>query len=67
VQTAVDAKYKLIVTHEVTQDANDEQQLAPMGLAAKAELGADKLETTQDQGYFNVQQIKICLENGITP
>jgi transposase len=67
VQTAVDAKYKLIVTHEVTQDTNDERQLAPMGLAAKAELGVDKLETTQDKGYFNVQQIKTCLENGITP
>jgi len=67
VQTAVDAKYKLIVTHEVTQDTNDEQQLAPMGLAAKAELGVDKLETAQDKGYFNVQQIKTCLENGITP
>jgi transposase len=67
VQTAVDAKHKLIVTHEVTQDGNDEQQLAPMGLAAKAELGVERLETTQDQGYFNVAQIKTCLENGITP
>jgi len=67
VQTAVDAKYKLIVTHEVTQDASDEQQLAPMGLAAKAKLGVDKLETTQDKGYFNTQQIKECVDNGITP
>ena len=67
VQMAVDAKHKLIVTHEVIQDTNDEQQLAPLGLAAKAELGVDKLETTQDQGYFNVQQIKACLENRITP
>jgi transposase len=67
VQTVVDSKYKLIVTHAVTQDGNDEGQLAPMGLAAKAELEVDKLETTQDQGYFNAQQIKICVENGITP
>lgn len=67
VQTAVDSKHKLIVTHAVTQDGNDEGQLAPMGLAAKAELGVDKLETTQDQGYFNAPQIKICVENGITP
>jgi transposase len=67
VQTAVDAKHKLIVTHEVTQDASDEQQLAPMGLAAKAKLGVDKLETTQDKGYFNTQQIKECVNNGITP
>jgi len=67
VQTAVDSKYKLIVTHAVTQDGNDEQQLAPMGLAAKAELEVDKLETTQDQGYYNVQHIQECLENEITP
>ena len=46
------------MTHEVTQDTNDEQQLAPMGLAAKAELGVGKLETTQDKGYYNAQQIK---------
>lgn len=67
VQTVVDAKHKLMVTHEVTQDGNDEQQLAPMGLAAKAELGVDTLTTTQDQGYFNAQQIQVCEENGITP
>ena len=67
VQTAVDAKNRLIVTHAVTQDGNDEEQLAPMGLATKAELGVDKLETTQDQGYFNALQIKTCVENGITP
>jgi hypothetical protein len=67
VQTAVDAKHRLIVTHEVTQDTNDERQLAPMGLAAKAELEVDKLETTQDKGYYNAQQIKTCMDNGVTP
>jgi hypothetical protein len=83
VNTAVGAKYKLIVTHKethkethkvthkethkVTQYTNDEQHFAPMGLAAKAELGVDKMETAQDKGYFNAQQIKTCLENGIPP
>ena len=67
VQTAVDSKHKLILTHEVVQDTNDEQQLAPMGLAAKTELGVEKLKTTQDKGYFNAQQIKECMDNGITP
>lgn len=41
VQTAVDDKHKLIVTGEVTQDGNDERQLAPMAQAAKAELGVE--------------------------
>ena len=67
VQTAVDSKHKLIVTGAVVQDGNDEQQLAPMGKAAKAQLGVEKLTTTQDQGYFNAKQIKECLESGITP
>ncbi len=67
VQTAVDAKHKLLVVGEVTQDGNDEQQLAPMALAAKAVLGGKTLDTVQDQGYFNGDQIKTCLDNGITP
>jgi len=67
VQTVVDDKHKLIVTAEVTQDGNDEQQLAPMSQAAKSMLGVDHLEATADEGYFNAQQIKACEENGITP
>lgn len=67
VQTAVDAKHKLILVGEVTQDGNDSQQAAPMGLAAKAVLGVEQLETVQDHGYFNGEQIKACLEHGITP
>lgn len=67
VQTAVDAKHKLIVAGAVIQDGNDSQQAAVMGLAAKQALGVETLETVQDQGYFNGQQIQDCLENGITP
>jgi hypothetical protein len=67
VQTAIDEKHKLIVVGEVTQDGNDEQQLAPMGQAAKAALGVETLTTIQDGGYFDAQQIKTCVENGITP
>ena len=61
VQTAVDAKHKLIVAGTVTQDGNDSQQAAPMAMAAKHALGVDRLETVQDQGYFNGQQIQDCL------
>jgi transposase len=67
VQTAIDAKYHLMVTQAVTQDGNDQQQLAPMALAAKAELGVERLEVTLDQGYFNAEQIRTCEQNGITP
>jgi transposase len=67
VQTAVDAKHKLIVTAEAVQDGNDERQLAPMSQAAKAVLEVDHLEATADVGFFNAQQIKQCVEVGITP
>lgn len=67
VQTVVDAKHKLIVVGDVTQDGNDSQQAAPMGQAAKQVLGVETLETVQDEGYFNGQQIQACLEQGITP
>jgi len=67
VQAVVDDKNKLLVTCEATQDSNDEQQLAPMSLAAKEVLGVEKLEATVDKGYFNASQIKTCIENGITP
>jgi hypothetical protein len=67
VQTAVDDKHKLLVTCDVVQDGNDENQMAPMALAAQKVLGVETLETTQDLGYFNGQQIKTCIENGIIP
>ena len=67
VQVAVDHKHSLLVAGEVVQDGNDQQQMLPMGKAAKAELAVEHLETTQDAGYFNAEQIKECEENGITP
>jgi transposase len=67
VQTAVDSKHRLIAAGEVTQDGNDSQQAAPMGMAAKQALGVETLETVQDTSYFNGEQIQTCLDNGITP
>lgn len=67
VQAAVDAKNRLMVVSEVTQAGNDEKQLAPMSLAAKAELGVDQLGVAADQGYYSGEQINQCEQNGITP
>ena len=44
VQTAVDTENHLIVHHEVTNVGSDRSQLADTAKAAKAVLGADKLE-----------------------
>lgn len=66
VQVAVDAKHKLIVDHEVTNEPTDRNLLHPMALRAQESLGVDHLEVVADMGYANGQQVKACLESGIT-
>jgi transposase len=67
VQTAVDAKNKLLVVCEPTQDGNDEHQLEPIAKAAKAVLEVENLEATADRGFYEGNAIKNCVEAGITP
>jgi transposase len=67
VQIAVDSKHHLIVAHDVTDQANDLEQLAPMAMAAKAELGVETLEASADRGYHSERQVVECEANGITP
>lgn len=66
-QIAVDPKHHLIVTEAVTDQGNDEEQLAPMAIAAKEALGAETLEVGADSGYCVGSQVVECEENGITP
>jgi len=65
VQTAVDAKHKLIVHHEVVTDGNDHHQLYPMATRAKATLEADILSVVADAGYRNGEQVERCEQEGI--
>ena len=65
VQTAVDAKYHLIVAHEVTNVGSDRTQLTKMALAAREAMGKQKLQAFADRGYFNGPEIKACDEAGI--
>jgi len=67
VQIAVDSKHKLIVEHEVTNHVTDRDLLSPMAKQAKEALGVDHLEAVADQGYYDGQEVKQCLEAGITP
>ena len=67
VQTAVDDKHKLIVAHDVTNDATDRDCLSPMAKAANEVLGATALQVIADQGYYNGPEIAACLDVGITP
>ncbi len=66
VQTAVDAKHKLIVEHAVTNAVTDMGQLTPMATAAQQTLGVARLEVLADMGYYWGAQVKECADVGIT-
>ena len=66
VQTAVDSKHKLIVANDVTNDTSDRDWLSPMALQAKEVLGRP-FEAVADVGYDHGEEVKTCLEAGITP
>jgi len=67
VQTAVDAKHKLIVAEDVTNAAGDRDQLSPMATAAQEVLGGATPVVVADQGYYHGAEIKTCREAGLTP
>jgi len=67
VQTAVDAKHKLIVAETVTNAASDRAQLSPLATAAQEILEAPSPVVVADQGYYHGVEIKTCVEAGITP
>ena len=67
VQTAVDSKHKLIVAEEVTRDVTDTHQLATMATQAQQNLGVARLEVVADTGYCNNNEVRRCVEAGITP
>jgi transposase len=66
IQTAVDAKHKLIATVEVTNEVNDQQLLSEMALAAKSDLGVEELTVVADAGYYGHEVIKACEDENVT-
>ena len=66
VQTAVDTKHHLIITHEVTNVGTDRSQLARVAKEAKATLETQSLDVVADRGYFSSEEILACAEAGIT-
>jgi transposase len=65
VQTAVDTKNHLIVTHEVTNLGHDRTQLSSMAQQAKQAVGDGALKVLADRGYFSSEEIRSCELNGI--
>jgi len=66
VQIAVDAKHKLIVGNEATNDGNDYHQLSSLAAQAKATLAVDELNAVADTGYYESEQLKRCEDQQIT-
>ena len=65
-QTVVDAKHKLIVAFELTNDGNDKQQLHPMAVAGKEAVAVDQVTVVADTGYSNGEHGERCAQENIT-
>ena len=65
VQSVVDAKHHLIVTHEVTNKGTDRAQLSSMGQQAQEALGTEKITALADRGYYAGPEILACEQAGI--
>lgn len=66
-QSVVDAKHKLIVAADVTNEVTDVRQLGSMAIQAKENLSIEKGEVLADAGYYNNAEVASCVERGLTP
>jgi len=66
VQTAVDTKHHMIVTHEVTNLGHDRSALNSTAVSAKEVIGTDTLDVVADRGYFSGTEILDCETSQIT-
>jgi transposase len=65
-QTVVDAKHKLIVAFDLTNDGNDQQQLHPMSMQGKDAVAASEVTVVADTGYSNGEHGARCEQDEIT-
>ena len=65
VQSAVDTKHHLIVTHEVTNVGIDNGHLSRMAELTRDALQSEKIEVLADKGYFDSEEIAACEDAGI--
>src|ERR1700754_1587965 len=67
VQVAVDTKHKLIVEQQVTNQVVDMGLLTETAEPAKEVLGVEKIAVVADRGYFKIEDIEACEQEGIDP
>ena len=65
VQVAVDAKHKLIVEQQVTNQVVDMGLLTQTAEPAKEVLGVEKIDVVADRGYFKIEDIEACEKAGV--
>jgi transposase len=67
IQVAVDAKHKLIVEQQVTNQVVDMGLLTQTAAPAKEVLGVEKIAVVADRDYFKIEDIEACEAAGIEP
>jgi transposase len=67
VQIAVDAKHKMIVAQEVTNQVVDMGLLQETAEPARAILDVERIDVVADKGYFRTEDIEACEKAGLTP
>src|SRR6201992_1902855 len=67
VQVAVDAKHKLIVEQQVTNQVVDMGLPAQTAEPAKEVLGVERIAVVADRGYFKIEDIEACEKAGLDP
>lgn len=67
VQSAVDDKHHLIVSHQVTNRGTDRDQLTSMSVKAKEATGMENPQVYADKGYYNSKEILDCEQHDIVP
>jgi IS5 family transposase len=67
IQVAVDAKHKLIVEQEVTNQVVDMGLLQATAEPAREILEVEKIDVVADKGYFKTEDIAACEKAGLTP
>ena len=67
VQVAVDAKHKLIVEQQVTNQVVDMGLLQATAEPAREILDVDRIDVVADKGYFRTEDIAACETAGLTP
>ena len=67
IQVAVDAKNRMIVDQEVTNQVVDMGLLTQTAESARAILEVETIEVVADRGYFKIEDIEACEKAGMTP